>query len=113
METVMYDVDVHPHVYEELERSRQWYEERAVNLGTEFLDEVDNAVETVRKTPSIWPFHDKKRAIRRYTVQRFPYKLIYRVSDHVIQLIAVMHIRRHPDYWRERLGHWIGGHGVS
>ncbi len=61
----MYSVDVHSDVYAELEHSRSWYEERADNLGTEFLDEVDRAIETVRDAPTIWPFYDADRGIRR------------------------------------------------
>ena len=36
----MYNVDVHPDVYAEVEHSRAWYEKRAEALGTEFLVEV-------------------------------------------------------------------------
>jgi len=95
----MYSVDIHPDVYAELEHSRAWYEERATNLGTEFLKKVDQAIETVRESPA---FQDENRGIRRYLVHRFPYGLIYRIRDHVIQVIAVTHLRRHPDYWRVR-----------
>jgi len=98
----MYSVDVHPDVYAELEHSRTWYEERANNLGTEFLIEVDRAIETVREAPRIWPIIEKDRSIRRYIVHRFPYSVVYRIKDHLIQIIAVMHLRRHPDYWRGR-----------
>jgi hypothetical protein len=63
----MYDVDVHPAVYAELEYSRAWYEERAESLGTEFL-----------------------------------------VHRRTVQVIAVAHLRRHPDYWRDRIWHWNG-----
>jgi mRNA-degrading endonuclease RelE of RelBE toxin-antitoxin system len=104
----MFKVSVHPDVYAELEYSRVWYEERAENLGVEFLDEVDKAIETVRSEPSIWPLRDEKRGIHRYLVHRFPYGVIYRIQDHVIQIIAVMHLRRHPDYWRGRVQHWNG-----
>ena len=104
----MYAVDVHPAVYGELEHSRAWYEERAANLGTEFLGEVDNAIETVRKSPTIWPFQDERQRIRRYLMHRFPYAVIYRIRHETIQVIAVMHLRRHPDYWRERVGNWNG-----
>jgi plasmid stabilization system protein ParE len=105
----MYSVDVHPDVYAELEHSRAWYEERAVNLGTEFLDEVDRAIEAVRDSPGTWPLHDEDTGTRRYLVHRFPYGVVYRVRDHAIQVIAVMHLRRHPDYWRGRVGYWNGG----
>ena len=107
----MYSVDVHPDVYGELEHSRVWYEERANNLGTEFVSEVDRAIETVRESPTLWPLQDERQCIRRYLIHRFPYGLIYRIRDNIVQVIAVMHLRRQPDYWRGRVGYWDGGDG--
>ena len=104
----MYNVDVHPDVYAEMEHSRAWYEKRAEGLGTEFLVEVDGAIETVRESPMIWPFGDEDCGIRRYLVHRFPYGVVYRVCDQIVQIIAVMHLRRHPDYWRGRVQYWNG-----
>ena len=109
----MYNVDVHPDVYAEMECSRAWYEERAEDLGAEFLVEVDRAIETLREAPAIWPFRDERRGIRRYLVHRFPYGVIYRIEDRAIQIIAVMHLRRHPDYWRGRVQYWNGGHAEN
>jgi toxin ParE1/3/4 len=102
----MFRVEVHPDVFAELEHSRAWYEERAANLGVEFLDEVNQAVETIRAAPTIWPFRDEKRGVRRYLVHRFPYSVVYRLEDQVIQIIAIMHLRRHPDYWHGRVRYW-------
>lgn len=99
----MHKVDVHPDVYTELEHSRAWYDERAENLGTEFLVEVDRAIETIRESPTIWPLRDEHQGIHRYLVHRFPYGVVYRLHDQTIQIIAVMHLRRHPDYWRARV----------
>jgi toxin ParE1/3/4 len=79
-------------------------------LGAEFLVEVDRAIEKVRESPMIWPFGDEDRGIRRYLVHRFPYGVVYRVSNQIIQIIAVMLLRRHPDYWRGRVQYWKGGH---
>ena len=104
----MYRVDVHPDVYAELEHSRAWYEDRAPNLGTEFLVEVDRAIATVRVSPATWPFRDETQGIRRYLVHRFPYGVVYQIRDDIVQVIAVMHLRRHPDYWRGRTQHWNG-----
>jgi len=102
----MHKVDVHPDVYAELEHSRTWYEERAENLGIDFLKEVDNAINTIRQSPTIWPFRDKKQRIYHYFVHRFPYGIIYRIQSDVVQIIAVMHLRRHPNYWHDRAMHW-------
>ena len=104
----MHKVDVHPNVYAELEYSRAWYEERSENLGTEFLVEVDRAITTVSDSPAIWPFRNKNKGIQRYLVHRFPYGVIYRIRDQIVQVIAVMHLRRHPDYWQGRVQYWNG-----
>ena len=44
----MLKIKAHPEVYEELEDSRTWYDEKAKNLGVDFLKEVDNAIERIR-----------------------------------------------------------------
>ncbi len=67
----MLKIDVHPDVYAELEDSRSWYEERAENLGTEFLDEIDRAVNAVQQAPMMWPWYDEHQGIRRFLVHRF------------------------------------------
>ena len=105
----MFKIDVHPDVYAELEDSRSWYEERARNLGIEFLDEINRAIEAVQQAPTMWPWYDEHQGIRRFLVHRFPYAVIYRPTSSVIQIIAVMHLRRHPDYWKSRMVHWTSG----
>jgi toxin ParE1/3/4 len=105
----MLKIDVHPAVYSELEDSRSWYEERAKNLGNEFLCEVDRVLSTVQQAPTMWPWHDEQRGIRRFLIHRFPYAVIYRPTSSAIQIIAVMHLRRHPDYWKSRMALWPSG----
>jgi plasmid stabilization system protein ParE len=34
--------------------------------------------------------------------KRFPYYLIYRERDGAVEVVAVMHARRHPGYWHHR-----------
>jgi plasmid stabilization system protein ParE len=100
----MRGIRVHPDVYAELESSRQWYEERAPGLGAEFLQEVDRAVAAIREAPTRWSLYDASQRIRRYHVHRFPYGVVYRIGKQAIQIIAVMHLSRHPGYWRVRTG---------
>jgi len=59
----MLKIDVHPDVYSELEDSRFWYEERAHNLGNEFLYEIDRAVSTVQQAPMMWPLFDEQQRL--------------------------------------------------
>lgn len=102
----MLGIDVHPDVYHELEESRSWYEARAENLGIDFLDEVDRAIDAVCRAPQTWPWHEKELGVRRFLVHRFPYAVVYRHTSAAIQVIAVMHLHRHPDYWKHRMSHW-------
>jgi hypothetical protein len=34
---------------------------------------------------------------------RFPFSVYYRVLPDDLQILAVKHDKRHPDYWRDRL----------
>ena len=40
--------------------------------------------------------------IRRFVLNRFPYKLLYAIEGEVVVIVAVMHQHRHPEYWIER-----------
>ena len=93
-------LEVHPEVYEELEEARSWYDEHTPGLGKEFLDEIERAVSTIQKAPEAWPVYSNN--VRRFLVHRFPFAILYRYGDSKIQIIAAMHQRRRPDYWKGR-----------
>jgi hypothetical protein len=40
--------------------------------------------------------------IRKCKLPHFPYALIYRIQTDSIQIIAVMHLRQAPGYWKRR-----------
>ncbi len=93
-------IDVHPEVYEELEEARSWYEEHAAGLGDDFLDEIERAIAAIKKAPEAWPVYSD--ATRRFLVHRFPFAILYRFDENKIELVAAMHQRRKPGYWRDR-----------
>jgi len=54
------------------------------------------------KTSERWRRFDGE--IRRYLVHVFPYLVLYSIEpEGFIYIIAVMHCRREPGYWRHRL----------
>jgi toxin ParE1/3/4 len=93
-------VILHPDAYQELVQARDWYEERVAGLGEKFFLEVESAVLSIQDSPESWPNY--VRGAKRFLVHRFPFAIIYRHDDKTIQVIAIMHLKRRPGYWRSR-----------
>jgi hypothetical protein len=49
----------------------------------------------------VLPFAQIEPGIRKCRLTTFPYALIFR-GDQDIDIIAVMHLRRQPGYWKDR-----------
>jgi hypothetical protein len=79
----------------------EYYEKQRAGLGGEFLDEVEAAFERIRLNPTAWARVEGD--IRRCRTKRFPYGVIYRVKLDTIEIIAVMHLHREPNYWKNRI----------
>jgi toxin ParE1/3/4 len=83
----------------------RWYDHAQTGLGSNFLHMVDRAIERIERTPqSGSPVPGiKDAAIRRVSVRRFPYYVVYIVLPDRVQVLAVAHQRRRPQYWMERI----------
>jgi hypothetical protein len=79
--------------------SRRWYEQKRTGLGGEFFDAVTHAIELVRSRPEIGTTGGRTRS---WLLTRFPYRLIYRVRDADIYIVAIAHTSRTPGYWKNR-----------
>jgi plasmid stabilization system protein ParE len=85
----------------ELDQAVHWYDAQALGLGKAFLIEVLSAVDRVERFPEAW--HPLSERIRRCRLSRFPYGLIYTIDNSDILVLAIAHLHRRPDYWRDRL----------
>ena len=91
----------HPDAEFEFEHAISYYEECQNGLGYDFATEVYSALARIITNPKAWtPLEDN---IRRCLVNRFPYGIIYSEQDNEIYILAVMNLRRYPDYWKYRL----------
>ena len=91
----------HPEAEAEMFAAARYYEDRAENLGVDFLAEVEKAVHRIAEAPETWPIF--KGRIRRYLLYRFPFGILFTVHADSVVIIAVMHLRRRPNYWKDRL----------
>lgn len=86
---------------DEVREALQYYEDQRAGLGLEFLQEIDSALLDIRENPECFPI--VKYNIHRCLTQRFPYSLLYRMDSNEIIVLAVMHLRRRPNYWLKRI----------
>ena len=89
----------------ELRASALWYEAQRPGLGEEFIDEANRTLEFIERHPRVGrpiPRSNSERGMRRVSMNRFPYAVIYRERGDVVQVVAFAHHRRKPGYWRSR-----------
>ncbi len=89
----------HPSASAELREATKWYRDRAPDIAADFLNAIYAAVANIVSAPQRWPL---KGRWRRYYLRRFPYVIAYREVDELLQIGAVAHQRRLPDYWSRR-----------
>jgi plasmid stabilization system protein ParE len=90
----------HPEASAEFEGAVAYYEERQTGLGLDLALEVQAAIQNIVAFPHAWPVIEGE--IRRCLVHRFPYGILYAIEPTEIWVLAVMHLRRDPDYWKHR-----------
>ena len=90
----------HPEAEEEFRAAIDYYEDREAGLGYDFSLEVFTAIQNIIAQPSAWPVMEDD--VRRCLVNRFPFGVLYSLEPTGVFVVAVMHQRRQPDYWRDR-----------
>ncbi len=86
---------------EEMTEASLFYEAASTGLGTDFLNDVQRTVTSLRQHPDLG--HEVDRNLRRMLLQRFPFSLVYSLEANAILIVAVAHYGRRPGYWRERV----------
>jgi plasmid stabilization system protein ParE len=96
---------VKPHVFHptadaEYAAAATYYAGIDPELGGRFYDEMERLIREVRKQPErFWMFEPPARR-HRSTV--FPYSIVYLDKPDFIWIVAVMHGKQRPGYWRSR-----------
>lgn len=96
----MKSVIFNPLAEQELLDAVSYYEEQETGLGLEYLGEVEHAVNFLVRYPEAGA--KVRGSIRRLTLPKFPYSLLYRLLEEQICILAVAHHKRKPQYWVDR-----------
>ena len=85
----------------ELADAVSYYNGQSEGLGYEFAAEIKQTIARILQFPDAWAqLSVRTRPCR---TKRFPYAVVYQIRDRVVLMVAVMHLRRHPDTWKSRL----------
>lgn len=90
----------HPEAEAEFLAAIDWYAERSANRGDGFASEIFAAIQLAVSMSLAWLRVEGE--VRRILVTHFPYGVLYAPRDGWIYLLAVMNVRRQPDYWHSR-----------
>ena len=77
-----------------------FYNEKQTGLAQRFLDALEETLHRIQRHPLA--YRQVEGDIRKCRVTHFPYGVIYRMRSDFIEIIAVMHLRQSPGYWKQR-----------
>ena len=80
----------------------RWYEAERSGLGVEFFKAVRNTLALISEHEEAGATVGRDPRTRRLLIARFPYQVVYRLTPTDTVILAFAHLRRRPEYWRER-----------
>jgi toxin ParE1/3/4 len=85
----------------EMLAAAKYYELQSTGLGHRFLNEVEQVFTSILKLPNAGTV--VRGNIRRRILKRFPFAVMYIEEASEIQVVAIVDMRRRPDYWISRI----------
>ncbi len=92
---------LHPEADAEFAEGVRYYSEVSPELGVRFYREMERLLREVCARPKgFWKFDPPAR---RHLSSSFPYAIVFLEKPEHLWIVAVMHMKRRPGYWRGRL----------
>lgn len=92
-----------PEAEAELLAAAAWYESRQSGLGVAFVEAVGRALERIVEAPQTSPLWRQGYPYRRHLLRRFPYTIMFTVTQLGVEITAIAHAKRKPGYWLNRV----------
>ena len=86
---------------EELVEGKEYHDRQRQGLGEEFVEAFHEAIAQITAFPEAWGLIAKK--VRCCVFKRFEYGVVYVMREEIIFVLAIMHLKRRPGYWKKRL----------
>lgn len=103
IQSVSRRIKILPSALDEIEEAATWYEARQPALGAKFTRDVRVAINALPRNALIHRIRQRDLQVRWCYPRRFPYRIVYRLTEEVITIVAVLHASRSERHWRQRL----------
>jgi len=80
--------------------SFDWYLERSAQAADRFANAVDAALIRVASSPTRFASRDGVHL--ECPVKKFPFRIVYRLIEDRVLVVAIAHAKRRPGYWKTR-----------
>ena len=90
-------ISFHRLAEQELNDAVSYYHLESPGLGEALLQEIRRSVQAIVDHPEAGL--DLLGGVRRRLARRFPYAVLCSVKPGEIRILAVMHLKRRPQYW--------------
>ena len=94
------DIVVLKEASDDLKDGKTFYNERELGVGDYFWDSLIADIESLIIYAGI---HFKQYGFYRMLAKRFPYAIYYELKDHIAYVVAILPMRRDPEWIRNRL----------
>jgi len=91
---MQYNFAVSKKAEESIYHAAQWYEQQKHGLGEAFLVAIDTAFLSIQANPLLYGF--RRKNIRKYHMKKFPYLILFSVTDREVFVISAIHTYQKP-----------------
>jgi plasmid stabilization system protein ParE len=86
---------------QEFDEGIGYYTKIQHKLGQQFYQEVMVAIQKASEQP--FAYQTMSPRVRRVLTHKFAYGVLYFVRQDALVVVAIMHLRQEPNYWRKRV----------
>jgi plasmid stabilization system protein ParE len=84
----------------DFDESFDWYAERSTQAAVRFANAVNAALLNVSADPTRFASADGTH--QECPVKKFPFRIVCRLVENRVLVVAIAHAKRRPGYWRKR-----------
>ncbi len=96
----MLPIELLPGARLDFDESFDWYAKRSEEAAVRFAAEIETTLEKISNAPERFSLIDSMH--RDCLLQRFPFRVVYRIVSGRLLVVAIAHAKRQPGYWESR-----------